>query len=330
MREPIPCDNAGTVKTHTLLLLFLMAATGCTSARQTRELLPANDSPADFKIESTLKALLQRGQDRYRRADFAGAIAQWDAAWALNNGKAPDPWVQALLYYCYLATGQYKKAAALAEERVKFEPHAPLGYHQLGVAQLWQGKNAEAETTLRLAAEFESRAPDTFFYLGIAISRQNRAEEASQEWDKGAAEYETILRSNPSDFAANYGLAQLQIYRDTVTPDTAKLLNTARESFVQSESESPVEREFFQDFSLPLLEGAYALKRENPKEALPLLFRALEHTASGAVADFAEVCFFLSLGFKQLGKMDLSEEFLARSLALDPFGPYARKLPKKR
>lgn len=328
MGPPFPCDNAGIVKLLTPLLLVLMAAAGCASVPQNRTLLPASLSPADFTVESTLKGLLQRGHDRYRRADFAGAIGQWDAAWIVNNGKAPDPWIQALLYYCYLATGQYKKASALAEERVKAEPHAPLGYHQLGVAQLWQGKNGEAESTLRLAAEFESRAPDTFFYLGIAIARQNRPVEASEEWDKGAAEYATILRANPSDFSANYGLAQLQLYRDAATPETLTLLNAARESVVLSESESPVEREFFRDFYLPLLEGAYALKLENPKAALRHLFRALENAASGAVADVAEVCFFLSVGFKQLGRQDLAEDFLARSQELDPFGPYTRKLPK--
>jgi tetratricopeptide (TPR) repeat protein len=332
---PFPCDNARIVNQIISTLVVFVFSAGCTSMRETRSLLPAVSAPRetlkDFQTDSALKALLQQGHDRYKRADFAGATALWESAWILNSGKTPDPWIQVLLYYCYLTTGQYKKAAALAEERVKTEPHSPLGYHQLGVAQLWQGKPAESETTLRLAAEFDSRAPDTFFYLGIAISRQNKPAEAAEQWDKGAAEYATILRSNPSDFSANYGLAQLQIYRDSVTPDTLKLIGAARESVQSlSETESPIEREFFQDFYLPLLEGAYALKTENPKAALAHLFHALQHTASGAMADFAEVCFFLSLGFKQLGQREIAEDFLTRSQDLDPFGPYSRKLSKKR
>jgi tetratricopeptide (TPR) repeat protein len=280
---------------------------------------------ADALGEAAMKDLLTRGYERYKKSDFAGAIQLWEMVWLLNRSKKQDPWTPALLSYCYLATGQYSKAVSLAEERLKRDPHSTLPYHQLGVALLWSGKTAEAESTLRLAAEFESRSADTFFYLGIALERLGKLPEAEKEWERGESEYNSVLRSNPTDFVANYGLAQLLLYRRVKLEEAEKAIQTAKTALgTSTDSELALERELYMGFYLPALEGQWNLQRESPSTAVAPLLLALKNSPSGAKADIAEIYFHLGQALSDLKQPETSKDFFAKARELDPFGMYSK------
>ncbi len=317
-----------------LVPLGAIALTACSSTPRDRSLAEVVSSePTETDIEAApleagMKRLVERGYERYRRSDFMGTIQQWEPIW-LATGKAADNWTPSLLYYCYLSTGQNKKALTLAEQNLREKPHNPLSYQQVGLALLWLGKNAEAEDALRRAVEFESHSPEAFFYLGLSQQRQGKKTEAEKSFAQADSEYLAVLESNPSDFPANYGFAYSSLYRNVNVEEAFKRIGAARESLrVNPDVELTPDRSLYLGFYLPLLEGMYLNRIKQPKESLDKLIAALQYSPSGARPDLAEVYFFLASNLKALGQSKPSKEFLAKSLELDPNGPYAKlKLP---
>lgn len=279
-------------------------------------------------LEVGLKRLTSKGYERYRHSDFAGAIQQWEPVW-LTTGRSTDTWTPSLLYYCYLATGQYAKALAMGEAELKRNPHGPLGYHQIGMAALWLGKYKDAEQALRQAAEFDDRPADVFFHLGLALQRQNKKGESEKLFDRGEEEYGVILKSNPSDFPANYGLAYSYLYRGKNTEQAIEKIKNARESLrINPDVELTPDKNLYLGFYLPLLEGIAASRQGNARDAIEPLLTALQNSPSGARADLAEVYHFLGKSLKELGETAPSKAYLAKAVELDPFGPYAKvKVP---
>lgn len=321
------------MKNTFLLLLWVGAISGCSSSptgisdrvvAQSTAVETGEPDPEPPPLQANLKRLLEKGYERYRRSDFAGAVQQWEPVW-IALGRASDTWTPSLLYYCYLATGQYKKALTLAEDNIKAQPHNPLPYQQMGMALLWMGKADDAEDALRRSAEFDARSPDTFFYLALALQRQGKKSEAEKEFARGDAEYRTILESNPIDFPANYGLAYSYLYRNTKLEEAIERVRAARESLkLNPDVELTPDKNLYLGFYLPLLEGIYWNRLNKPKESLDLLTLALQNSPSGAKADLAEVYHFMGWNLKELGQMSASKEFLAKSVELDPHGPYSK------
>ncbi len=279
-------------------------------------------------LAAGMKALFAKGYDRYRHSDFAGAIQQWEPIW-MTQKKAADNWTPSLLYYCYLATGQYKKALALGEENLKATPTNPLGYQQVGLAALWLGDNAKAEDFLRKVIEFESHSPDVFFYLGLALQRRGKKAEAEAEFNRGEKEALDILKTNPSDFPANYGLAYSYLFREKQAEEVPRILAAARKSLKDNpDVDLTPDKNLYAKFYLPLLEGMSLSRLKKSREALDALLISLQNSPSGARADLAEVYHFIGRNLKVLGEPHTAKEFLAKAIELDPHGPYAKvKVP---
>lgn len=318
------------MKTIAALLLVSILACSHSPVERITQSETATESPeaqAPKPLEAGLKKLISKGYERYRHSDFAGAIQQWEPVW-LTIGRSTDTWTPALLYYCYLATGNYKKALAIGETNLKANPHITLGYQQLGMAQLWLGDAGKAEDSLRRAADFNDRSADVFFYLGIALQRQGKKTEAEKEFERGEAEYRAILQANPSDFPANYGLAYSLLYREKNVDEAQTRIAAARESLkVNPDVELTPDKNLYLQFYLPLLDGIYFTRKQSPKEALDPLLTALQNSPSGARGDLAEVYHFLGRNLKELGEVAPAKEFQAKAIELDPNGLFSKNKP---
>lgn len=99
-----------------------------------------------------------------------------------------NPLVGNNLGYLMLEQGQdLPEAAALIEASAKATPDNGNVLDSLGWAQFKLGKVAEAETTLRRAAELSPFSPDVRQHLGEVLLAQGKLEEAADQWERALA-----------------------------------------------------------------------------------------------------------------------------------------------
>src|SRR5207245_6424335 len=89
----------------------------------------------------------------------------------------------------------FRKVIALA-------PDQALGYANLGLVHLRQGRCREAETAIRRAASLDTANDDITLTLAKVYELTGRSAEARREVDR-------VLRRRPDDLRALYGLVEL-------------------------------------------------------------------------------------------------------------------------
>jgi len=81
----------------------------------------------------------------------------------------------------YLILGQADNAAGVLEEAVKLSPEDVAPRLNYGIALLNQNKYAESEEQLQIVVDKNSALPTAHMYLGIALSRLKKLDEAEKE-----------------------------------------------------------------------------------------------------------------------------------------------------
>ncbi|WP_338029969.1 tetratricopeptide repeat protein [Geothrix terrae] len=99
-----------------------------------------------------------------------------------------NPMVQNNLGYQLLEQGQdLEEAASLIEASAKATPDNGNVIDSLGWAQFKLGKIAEAEATLRRAAELSPFSPEVRKHLGEVLVKQGKLAEAAEQWERALA-----------------------------------------------------------------------------------------------------------------------------------------------
>lgn len=99
-----------------------------------------------------------------------------------------NPLVQNNLGYLLLEQDRdLEEAAALIEASAKATPDNGNVVDSLGWAQFKLGRLAEAETTLRRAAELSPFSPEVRKHLGEVMEKQGKLIEATEQWDRALA-----------------------------------------------------------------------------------------------------------------------------------------------
>jgi tetratricopeptide (TPR) repeat protein len=280
--------------------------------------VPTADSP-----ESLAQTLRQTAFDQYRAGDYPRAITNFEtASWIAP--QTMGTWPKYILYYCYMVTGRYREALALANSLVKADPYQAISYQQVGLAQLWLGQAPAALESFQRALEFDSHAPRIHFYVGLAHSQMKQLPKRDVAFTQGVKEYEEILKRNPTDFSANYELASLLLFWNQDLARASLCLDQAKKSFPgDPEAELEADHKLFVNYYLPLLEGILLYRKGNTPTAQQTLLKALANLPSNSKADVAELYFYLGKTYADLGNQDTAKSFLENGLNSDPAGPYA-------
>jgi len=115
----------------------------------------------------------------------AESLAALREAQALEPG---NPLVQNNLGYLLLDQERdLEEAAALIEASAKASPDNGNVVDSLGWAQFKLGRVAEAEVTLRRAAELSPFSPEVRKHLGEVLIKQGKLTEAAEQWDRALA-----------------------------------------------------------------------------------------------------------------------------------------------
>jgi len=114
-----------------------------------------------------------------------------DSLRVLREAQRTDPthpMVQNNLGYLLLEQDRdLEEAAALIEASVKATPDNGNVVDSLGWAQFKLGRIAEAEATLRRAAELSPFSPEVRKHLGDVLVKQGKLAEAAEQWDRALA-----------------------------------------------------------------------------------------------------------------------------------------------
>lgn len=273
--------------------------------------------------------LMDRGFAYYWRGDFTRTIHQLESA-LLFEEQSEESWAKYILYYCYMATGQYYNALKLAEKLVKTRPHESLSYQQVGLAQLWLGKIQTAIQSFQRALEFETHSPLVYFYLGLAEEKKKKNKKRNQAFQKAEGEYKQILKTNPSDFDANYELASLYLYWNKNINETTRLVESAKQSILRNSEETLApEKSVYLKYYLPRLEGILHHRQNKSKESQNILFNSLSNAPSGVRSDLAEIYLYIGKNYSKLGEMESASSFLEKAKTMDPKGPYVAEIKKQ-
>lgn len=311
------------------LLSFVGFLSACSQSpvRTTDSIDPAGETlpvAKESKPSPAVESLRSQAIANYSRGEFPRAVQQLESS-LLLEGEPSENWPQYLLYYCYLATGDYRNALRLSETLVQSDPFQSTSYQQVGLAQLSLGNAEEALLNFQRALEFETHATRTHFYVGLAQERLKNIPAKQAAFAEAEKEYAQTIAANPNDFSANFELASLYLYWNQSVEKVPLLVNAAKTSLAQTaEEDLPLERRIYAQYYLPILEGILLFRRGSGKEAVGKLVAALSNMPSGIKADLAEIYHYLGSSYALLEEMDLAKGFLERSLQTDPEGMYSQ------
>lgn len=273
--------------------------------------------------ENRVQTLREEAYGEYLRGEFPRAISHLETALTLDV-QGQEVWPRYILFYCYMAVGEYEHALSVAENIVKDHSFQSLPYQQVGLAQLWLGQVPNAIQNFQRALDFEAHSPRVHFYLGLAYAKLGQESSKEKAFADAKNEYEQILKANPKDFNANYELASLFLFWNKNIDKVPTLLTTTRESFTPAaEEDVPQEKKVYLNFYIPLLEAILMYQKGSPKDAQKVLLDLVQNIPSGIKADLAEIYFYLGKTYQSLGDPQLAKSFLEKSASLDSKGAYA-------
>ncbi|MCB9253798.1 MAG: tetratricopeptide repeat protein [Bdellovibrionaceae bacterium] len=186
-----------TLKTIIYFFVLLMLI-GCAGQKtSTIGSDPITGISVDAKENNYAQVIREQGYKRYLAGEFTRAINQFEAYLVLEP-KGEDQWIKYLLYYCYMAVGEYERALTLAKDLVHEKPYDFLSYQQIGLAQLWLGQLDEAIKNFQRSLEFESHLPQALFYQGLAYGQARQFPKQEAAFKDAETEYNQVLKSNPA------------------------------------------------------------------------------------------------------------------------------------
>ncbi|MEZ4749840.1 MAG: hypothetical protein R3B54_04210, partial [Bdellovibrionota bacterium] len=257
----------------TIPLIVMFLAIGCASQKTNTTSNDATGGVAvDSKDSNYAQVIREQAYKRYLAGEFTRAINQFEAYLVLEP-KGEDQWIKYLLYYCYMAVGEYERALKLAKDLVHEKPYDFLSYQQIGLAQLWLGQLDDAIKNFQRSLEFESHLPQALFYQGLAYGQARQFAKQEAAFKDAENEYSQVLKSNPSDFKSNYEMATLYLYWNKEVEKVPALISAAKGSLTSRLADEDVLREesVYLNFHIPLLEGIYLYRTEKYQKSLHLL-----------------------------------------------------------
>ncbi|MCB0404219.1 MAG: tetratricopeptide repeat protein [Bdellovibrionales bacterium] len=313
-----------SLKTN-LLFSILLVVCGC-AAQKSNSITadPISGVSVDSKENNYAHVIREQGYKRYLAGEFTRAINHFEAYLVLDP-KGEDQWIKYLLYYCYMAVGEYERALTLAKDLVHEKPYDFLSYQQIGLAQLWLGKLGDAIKNFQRSLEFESHLPQALFYQGLAYGQARQFDKQEAVFKDAENEYAQVLKSNPADFKSNYEMANLYLYWNKEVEKVPALISAAKGSLTSRLADEDVLREesVYLNFHIPLLEGIYLYRTEKYQKSLHLLLAALVNAPTGTVADLSELYYYMGANYLALEDPVRARSFLEKANRLDPRGMYA-------
>ncbi|MBI4404940.1 MAG: tetratricopeptide repeat protein [Deltaproteobacteria bacterium] len=280
------------------------------------------------EIETKGQALLDRAITHYVRGDFPRAIQEIETSYLLDP-LSEDSWARYMLFYCLMATGEYRKALQLAQKLVKEQPYRSLTYHQVGLAQMWSGESTQAIQSFLKALEFDDHTPRVHFDTGVAYSLTGQASLATKAFGEAEKEYTQVLQINPKDFTANFELGSMYLFNNRSIEKVPKHLAAIKESFGQvAEEDILLGKKLYTDFYVLMLEGILHYRNKKAEQSIRTLLEALNNCPSGARADLAELYYYIGQNYWMLGETANARIFFDKSVELDPKGVFANDAQK--
>lgn len=312
-----------------LVVAALLSFAGCASnPLKTENNGILGDSPPLNGGAEELRAhqFREQGFSYYRKGDFPRAIHSFEVSLLLDP-QPSESWFRYILYYCHIATGDYRQALTVAENLVKEKPYESLSYQQVALAQLWLGQANASLATFQRALEFEAHSPRLHFYKGIAHARLKDETQQFKAFKEAEVEYQQILKTNSQDFIASYELASMYLYWNHSLDLAEKLIAGLKDDLAQSvEEELPEERKIYLDYYVPVLEGILLHRKGEHERSLTSLFKSMANSPSGVRADLAEIYFYIGENYSRMGDEVNTKNFYLKALELDPNGAYALAL----
>jgi tetratricopeptide (TPR) repeat protein len=275
-------------------------------------------------LKIPVEAWVERAKQAYVAGSFPDATRFLETAF-VYDAAAPDAAAADLLYYLYLAQGDYDRAVRLGRAIARKHPYRSQSYYQVGLAELWSGNDKVAAQSFQRALEFADHPPRTYFYLGLALEKSGDAAGQATAFQNAEKEYRQILRRNPENFSANYELAHLYLFWNVQWKKAESLMEAARKSLRKPDVETALRPKLYREHYLKLLDGIFWTHKGEPTRALPLLWETVQSAPGGARADMAEIYYYLGLNFAASKQDAQAKSFLTKAAQLDPNGPYSTK-----
>jgi tetratricopeptide (TPR) repeat protein len=184
--------------TQTLLMHLLLQRGAPSTVVTGTAAVPAAVREHEPAHKGSTGQLLQQGNERFARADYAGALDAYESmlsAWprnpeALNNVGAA---------LCKL--DRLREAEDHLRRALKQRPNYPEALFNLGVVQHGMGVYPDAESSLRRALKLRPSYVEARTLLGVALTFQGRP-------DQGIAQLLKVLKLAPRHTDALNGMAQ--------------------------------------------------------------------------------------------------------------------------
>ncbi len=313
-----------------ILLCAFGILAGCarTPVRMASSVAVAAASDDEEVIEGESKApeakqLRADGFSEYLHGNYPRAITLLETADALSlsphSGRSSY-----ILYYCYLMTGDYRRALTVAQSIANETPFSAVAYEQIGIVELSQGHHAVAIDYFQKALDFDAHPTRVHFYMGLAQERLKKNTARDKSFQDAEKEYLQILKKNPKDFSSNYELAALYLYWNQGLDQVPQLLQNCRDNYQQSNIEElPNDKKLYAQYYLPLLDGIYLYRKGAAAESLNILSGAIVHLPDGVKADLSEIYYYLGQDHFALGRKEQAKSFLEKSVVMDPSGIYS-------
>ncbi len=139
--------------------------------------------PDDIPLRRDFAVMLMQS----RREAEAAALLDQPAVLAQANAD-----LLSILALCLRASGQHPRALQMAQRLNQADPANALGWLLSGSLQVLLGNPLAAEPALRRCTELEPALAEAWHYLGEALQRQRR-------WDEAIAAYQVAARSQPAE-----------------------------------------------------------------------------------------------------------------------------------
>ncbi|HKE88749.1 MAG TPA: FG-GAP-like repeat-containing protein, partial [Gemmatimonadales bacterium] len=180
----------------------------------------------------------------------------------------------------YLRDGQLAQAESAFQKVIDMAPGQALGYANLGLVQLRQGRYTDAEREIKKAAGLDTASDDIALMLATVYRLTERPGDARHE-------VERVLRRSPTDLRALYTVVQL-------SPDSAalylgKIVNrTPANIAARLELIDALLAQGAADSSAALLEGLERQLPELPRETTRYFRQALAQARAGHASRAAQ------------------------------------------
>ena len=143
---------------------------------------------------------VDKGIASFENGDFAGAVAELEAAVAKNLSRYQPPVVYTILGNAFVELGRYDQAISAHKKALELDPAFYVAWVNLGIAYRLKGDLDQAENCYNEALRLQPEYAELHASLGTLYIIRRRPEEA-------VAALETAVKLNPNLAVAHANMA---------------------------------------------------------------------------------------------------------------------------